>query len=161
MWTKRGVYVSSLLFISFINYLKNDCYIVQSLIFLILHNMATSCNMRVINNNYNENEIFSDYILMQETSIFNKTAIQYYFENNAIECSYGFRAVRTEKELYVKLSSGKKYYYLLPDEETDCIGHADQERLKCLDRLAGDTFEDLSIYDEEIESFRKQFETHE
>jgi len=54
LWAKRGVYVSSLLFISFINYLKNDCYIVQSLIFLILHNMATSCNMRVINNNYKQ-----------------------------------------------------------------------------------------------------------
>ncbi len=115
----------------------------------------------VINNNYNEEEIFSDYVLIQETSIFNKTAIQYYFENNAIECSYGFRAVRTKEELYVKLSSGKKYYYLLPDEELNCIEQADPGRLKWLDGLAGDTFEDLSKYNEEIESFRKQFETHE
>ena len=43
----------------------------------------------------------------------------------------------------------------LPDEELNCIEQADPGRLKWLDGLAGDTFEDLSKYNEEIESFRK------
>ena len=115
----------------------------------------------ILKNNYNEEEIFSDYVLLQETSIFHKTAIRYYIENNAIESSYAFRAVRTEKELYVKLSSGKKYYYLLPDEELNCIDYADKNRLKYLDGLAGDYFTDLTQYEKEIDGFRKQFETHE
>ncbi len=52
-----------------------------------------------------------------------------------MESSDAFRAVRTEKELYVKLSSGKRYYYLLPDEETDCTRQADKERLAWLTLL--------------------------
>lgn len=98
----------------------------------------------ILKGNYSEEEIFSDYVLIQETSIFNRTAIRYYFDNNALESSYAFRAVRTEKELYVKLSSGKKYYYLLPDEETNCIAEADQERILWLGKLTGDKFEDLN-----------------
>ncbi len=54
LWAKSSVHVLYFLFTSYINNLKNDCYIVQSLIFPILHNMATSCNMRVINNNYKQ-----------------------------------------------------------------------------------------------------------
>ena len=115
----------------------------------------------ILYNEYRENEIFSDYILIQETSVFNNTAICYYTENNAKENSYAFRAVRTEKELYVKLSSGKKYYYILPDEEINCIGKTDKERLVWLDRLAGNKFENLGKHEKEIERFRKQFETHE
>ena len=115
----------------------------------------------ILKENYSEEEIFSDYVLMQETSIFNRTAIHYYLDNNALESSYAFRAVRTEKELYVKLSSGKKYYYLLPDEETNCIEEADKERVLWLDGLAGDKFEDLNKYEKEIENFRKQFDAHE
>ena len=115
----------------------------------------------IISNEYKENEIFSDYVLMQETNIFNSTTICYYLENNAEECFCSFRAVRTKKELYVKLSSGKKYYYLLPDEETNCIDKADRDRLEWLDELAGDKFEDLSEHEKEIEDFRKKFEAHE
>lgn len=115
----------------------------------------------ILYNEYRENEIFSDYILIQETSVFNNTAICYYTENNAKENSYAFRAVRTEKELYVKLSSGKKYYYILPNEEINCIGKTDKERLVWLDRLAGNKFENLGKHEKEIERFRKQFETHE
>ncbi len=115
----------------------------------------------ILKNDYDLEEIFSSYVLMQETSIFNKTAIRYYFDNNAMESSDAFRAVRTEKELYVKLSSGKRYYYLLPDEETDCTRQADKERLAWLDMLAGDKFEDLGKYKKEIENFSKQFDAHE
>lgn len=115
----------------------------------------------ILKNNYDEEEIFSDYVLIQETSIFNRTAIRYYIENNTMESSCAFRAVRTEKELYVKLSSGKRYYYLLPDEELNCIDKADRDRIRWLDNLAGDKFTDLSQYEKEIEDFRKQFETHE
>ncbi len=78
-----------------------------------------------------------------------------------MESSEAFRAVRTEKELYVKLSSGKRYYYLLLDEETDCTRQADKERLAWLDMLAGDKFEDLGKYKKEIENFSKQFDAHE
>lgn len=115
----------------------------------------------ILKNDYNVEEIFNNYVLMQETSTFNKTAVRYYFDNNAMESSYAFRAVRTEKELYVKLSSGKTYYYLLPDEETDCTRQADKERLAWLDKLAGDKFQDLGKYEKEIENFSKQFDAHE
>lgn len=115
----------------------------------------------ILKGNFEEDYIFSDYVLMQETNIFNSTAICYYLENNAEECFCSFRAVRTKKELYVKLSSGKKYYYLLPDEETNCIDKADRDRLEWLDELAGDKFEDLSEHEKEIEDFRKKFEAHE
>ncbi len=115
----------------------------------------------ILKNNYDEKIIFSDYVLIQETSVFNKTTIRYYIKNNATDCLYGFRAVRTERELYVKLESGKKYYYLLPDEETDCINKADKERLEWLDALAGDKFEKLDGFEKEIENFQEQFDTHE
>lgn len=115
----------------------------------------------ILKSKFEEDYIFSSYVLMQETNIFNSTAICYYLKNNAEECFCSFRAVRTEKELYVKLSSGKKYYYLLPDEETNYIAEADKERLAWLDKLAGDKFEDLSKHEKEIEDFRKQFEAHE
>lgn len=115
----------------------------------------------ILKNEYNEKELFNSYVLMQETNIFNSTAICYYLANNAKECFCSFRAVRTEKELYVKLSSGKKYYYILPDEETNCIGEADKERLAWLDGLAGNKFENLDKHEREIKRFRKQFETHE
>lgn len=36
----------------------------------------------ILKNNYNVEEIFSNYVLTQETSIFNRTAICYYFDNN-------------------------------------------------------------------------------
>lgn len=78
-----------------------------------------------------------------------------------MESSYAFRAVRTEKELYVKLSAGKKYYYLLQDEETNYIGNADKKKINYIDELAGDKFEDLSKYEKEIEDFKKQFDAHE
>ncbi|MDE6760104.1 MAG: hypothetical protein K2J90_05400 [Lachnospiraceae bacterium] len=115
----------------------------------------------IIKNEYKDEKIFSDYVLMQETNIFNSTALRYYIKNNAEECTCGWRAVRTQNELFVKLSSGKKYYYLLPDEDSDCLSQADPERIKQLDELAGDKFEDTSEYERELAFFRKQFETHE
>ncbi len=115
----------------------------------------------ILSKSYNEDEIFSDYILMQGVNIFNSVIISYYLENDAEESSYGFRAIRTENELYVKLSSGKIYYYLLPDEEKNCIVHADKERIKWLDGLVGDRFDGLGEHEKAIEDFRKQFETHE
>ncbi len=115
----------------------------------------------ILSKSYNEDEIFSDYILMQGVNIFNSVIISYYLENDAEESSYGFRAIRTENELYVKLSSGKIYYYLLPDEEKNCIVHADKERIKWLDGLVGDRFDGLGEHEKAIEDFIKQFETHE
>ncbi len=114
-----------------------------------------------IQNNYKEEEICKEYALMQETDIFNLSAIRYYVENNAEECTFAFRAVRTTKELYVKLSSGKKYYYKLPDEETNCINSADGKRLEWLDSLAGNKFINVRERKELLGFFRKQFETHE
>ncbi len=115
----------------------------------------------IIKNDYQEADIFDEYVLMQETNIFHNATVEYYIENNVEERSYAWRAVRTEEELYVKLSSGKKYYYLIPDEQNNCIAQADEKRIKWLDELAGDKFEDASDYAEKLAFFRKQFETHE
>lgn len=115
----------------------------------------------IIRNDYREEDIFSEYVLQQETNIFNHTTVQYYIEQNVEENAYAWRAVRTESELYVKLSSGKKYYYLLPDESVNCIEQADEERIQWLDELAGNKFEDATDYEKELAFFRKQFERHE
>lgn len=115
----------------------------------------------IIKNDYQEDDIFNEYVLMQETNMFHNTTIQYYIENDVEEHSHAWRAVRTEKELYVKISSGKEYYYLLPDEETNCIGQADEKRIQQMEELAGDKFEDATAYTDRLAFFRKQFETHE
>lgn len=114
-----------------------------------------------IQNKYDREGMYKDYIVMQERDIFNRAAIRFYVEHNAEECICAFRAVRTKEDLYVKLSSGKKYYFKLPDEETNYIEHASKLRLDWLDSLAGSEFEDVSQYEEELAFFRKQFETHE
>ena len=115
----------------------------------------------VIQNKYEENKLCKEYVLMQERDIFNRSAIRFYLENNAKECICAFRAVRTKEELYVELSSGKRHYYRLPDEETDCMEIADQARLDWLAGLAGNQFEDVEERKAELAFFRKKFETHE
>lgn len=110
-------------------------------------NKLIGCTIR---NHYKEEEMCKDYVLMQERDIFNRSAIRFYIENNAEECTCAFRAVRTRKDLYVKLSSGKKYYFRLPDEETNCIEIADRKRIEWLDSLAGSKFIDVGERKEEL-----------
>lgn len=103
-----------------------------------------------------------DYCLMQETNVFNKGTICYYVENDVEENSCAFRAVRTKTELYVKISTGKKYYYILPDEESNHIREKKySKRIMELDKLAGDYFDDPRQYEQELAFFRNKFETHE
>lgn len=115
----------------------------------------------IIQGRYEEEAMCGEYVLMQERDIFNRSAIRFYLENNAQESICAFRAVRTKEELYVKLSSGRSYYYRLPDEETDCLEVADKERIDWLDSLAGSKFEDVEERQAELAFFRRQFETHE
>ncbi len=121
-------------------------------------NKLIACAIR---GRYEEKELCGEYVLLQERDIFNCSAIRFYVENNAEECTCAFRAVRTKEDLYVKLSSGRRYYYRLPDEENDCLEEADQVRIDWLDSLAGSQFADVAECKAELAFFRKQFETHE
>ncbi|MDD6070240.1 MAG: hypothetical protein PUC12_05405 [Clostridiales bacterium] len=116
----------------------------------------------IVENRFEEDYLCKDYCLLQETNIFNNATICYYIENGVEECGYAFRAVRTQTELYVKLSSGTQYYYILPDEETNHVCEEKyRHRVKELDKLAGDYFDNPRKYEEELAFFRKKFETHE
>ena len=115
----------------------------------------------VLNQNFDEDKMCRECINLQETNIFNRTAISYYVENHAEENTSAFRAVRTEHELYVKLSTGKKYYFLLPDEETNRYEDKYMQRISELDLLAGDKFEDSREFEKELARFRNRFESHE
>lgn len=116
---------------------------------------------KLLDEDFDFSDVMSDYVLMQEVSIYSPVAVEYYIKNGVEENSYSFRAVRTKEELYVKLISGKRYYFILPDEDTNHILEEKySERIKELDILAGDKFIESDDYKAQLEVFRKRFTTH-
>ncbi|MCR5221957.1 MAG: hypothetical protein K6D90_03760 [Lachnospiraceae bacterium] len=116
----------------------------------------------LLGGHYEEEAFCSDHVQLQESAIFNDTTIKFYLENHAENSAKAFRAVRTLTELFAKLSTGERFYYLLPDEETD---HANDpayaERIEELDALAGDVFWNFDGYEERLKFFRSRMEGHE
>lgn len=105
--------------------------------------------------------IFSDVIKQQEIGIFNQTAIRYYFEKGRPEASMPYRAARGKMDKYILLSNGKEYYYRLPDETQNEINNPTyRERIEELKKFAGNDFYNRDVYEEELERFRRQYETH-
>lgn len=116
----------------------------------------------ILEEDYEEKKIFSDYVMMQETDIFTKSVVNYYVQNNAIEAGCGFRAVRTETELYVKLSVGINLYYLLPDENTNQYDNPNyKKRIAELDILAGNKFDNPKQYQDALQFYKKKYDGHE
>lgn len=105
--------------------------------------------------------IFSDVIRQQEVGIFNQTAIRYYMENGNQEALMPYRAVRGIEDKYILLSSGKEYYFRMPDEEQNEIDNPlYQKRIEELRKLAGNVFFNRVEYEMELQRFRRQYETH-
>lgn len=116
----------------------------------------------LLSSEYAEEDIFSEYVILQETNIFNATVMQYYYDNNAMDCTCAFRSVRTINECYVRLDNGKCFYYLMPDEDNNLISDQKyKDRVEYLSSIAGDYFEDTERFKEELDKYRKSYETHE
>ena len=101
-------------------------------------------------------------IFFQETAIFNKTAIRYYIERECLEASMAFRAVRTENELFVRISNGTEHYYINGDEANDRIFEKCYEsRVNYLRNYVSNNFDKAALNQEMLELFRDKYETHE
>ena len=115
----------------------------------------------VLTSNYDEDHFCSNYVEIQEAEIFNDTIIKYYLDNGAEDNTRAFRAIRTQTELYAKLSTGKQFYYLLPDEETDHSQEPEYaERIAELSELAGDYFWSFDGFEDKLKLYRKKTENH-
>lgn len=105
--------------------------------------------------------LFSKTVKMQEVGIFNETAIRYYLTEKKYESFASYRAVRGETDKYVLLSTGKEFYFKLPDEEKNEVENlAYQLRINELRERAGSYFIDCDKYESELKRFRKKYETH-
>lgn len=116
----------------------------------------------ILSEDYNQDKICSDMIFFQETAIFNKTAIRYYIERECLEASMAFRAVRTENELFVRISNGTEHYYINGDEANDRIFEKCYEsRVNYLRNYVSNNFDKAALNQEMLELFRDKYETHE
>lgn len=116
----------------------------------------------ILNEDYNQESMCSDMIFLQETAIFNNTTINYYIEKDCIEASMAFRGVRTENELFVRISNGTEHYYIDGDELNDKVFEKKYEsRIDYLRKYVSNDFDKAALNQEMLELFRSKYETHE
>ena len=73
-----------------------------------------------------------------------------------------FRAVRTENELFVRISNGTEHYYINGDEANDRIFEKCYEsRVNYLRNYVSNNFDKAALNQEMLELFRDKYETHE
>lgn len=105
---------------------------------------------RIINKDFEWNDLFGDYVEIQDSDAYGKRgslseSAKRVWNRNSI---FGYKAIRTESEMFVKRNDGKEYYYKFP-----CIfNQIDQPSYSA--RI--DYFKEL-IGDKKIDIFKNEF----
>ena len=93
------------------------------------------------------------YALIEDVDKYNVNVINFLTKNNIEEYGFSFRGTVTSKDKYVKLSTGKEFYFQLSDESKNLI-HDERfsKRIAILSDITGDKFLDVNEYPEFVHS---------